>query len=229
MKPKAEKAEKPARRVRRPAAEARERILDAAERRLQTAGPAGIRLQEIAADVGIAHPTILHHFGSREGLVEAVVLRALEGIQREVIASVAQAVHAPDGLELIRRIMTTLGDRGHARLLAWLALEGRPQDDPSQMLRALAEVMHTRRLAETGLEAPFEDTLFVVVLTSFALVGEGILGTATWDSAGLGNDRAAPSRFQRWLAELLEDRLHRLPAPTPAPAAKAPRRKATRG
>jgi len=37
-------------------------------------------LQEIAADVGVSHSTILHHFGSREALVEAVVTRALDGL-----------------------------------------------------------------------------------------------------------------------------------------------------
>ena len=39
-------------RKRRTAEVARSAILDAAERRLIAAGPAGIRLQEVAADVG---------------------------------------------------------------------------------------------------------------------------------------------------------------------------------
>src|SRR5688572_5204467 len=66
-------------RVRRTAGAAREAILDAAEKRLAEGGPAGLRIQEIARDVGISHPTLLHHFGSRAALVEAVVDRALEG------------------------------------------------------------------------------------------------------------------------------------------------------
>ena len=57
-------------RVRRTAEDARAAILDAAERRLGATGPGGIRLQEVAADVGVSHSTVLHHFGSREGLVE---------------------------------------------------------------------------------------------------------------------------------------------------------------
>ena len=60
-------------RRRRSAAETRDAILEAAERRLVDGGPEAIRLQEIAADAGISHPAILHHFGSREGLVEAMV------------------------------------------------------------------------------------------------------------------------------------------------------------
>ena len=56
-------------RVRRTAEEAKMMILDAAERRLRELGPAGIKLQELAADVGVSHPAILHHFGSRDRLV----------------------------------------------------------------------------------------------------------------------------------------------------------------
>ena len=57
---------------RRTAEETRAAILDAAERRLKASGPASIRLQDVAAEAGISHPAVLHHFGSREGLVQAV-------------------------------------------------------------------------------------------------------------------------------------------------------------
>src|SRR5688572_13499763 len=113
-----------AKRVRRSAVVAHEQILDAADKRLAAHGPQGIRLQEIAADVGVSHPTILHHFGSREALVEAVVDRALASVQRDVVAAFTREPLDPTkSSDLIRRIMTTLGDRGHARLMAWLALE----------------------------------------------------------------------------------------------------------
>jgi len=191
-------------RVRRSAEEARALILDAAEKRLASGGPDGIRLQELAADLGISHPTILHHFGSREALVEAVVERALDAVQRDVLASItSDQFETEDASALLRRVMRTLGDRGHARLLAWLALSGRPDNDPAHMLRALADVMHGRRVEETGHDAPREDTLFMVVLTSYALLAEGILGPTTWDSAGLGGDAGAPERFRAWLVDLL--------------------------
>lgn len=199
---------RPKKRVRRTAEEARELILDAAEKRLATAGPASIRLQELATDVGISHPTILHHFGSREALVEAVVQRALDGVQRDVVASLASGqFQTEDASQMFHRVMHTLGDRGHARLLAWLALSGRSGDDPAHMLSALADVMHARRVQETGLQASREDTLFMVVLASYALAAEGILGPTTWNSAGLGDDPTAPARFRSWLVELLHQHM----------------------
>jgi AcrR family transcriptional regulator len=196
-------------RQRRSAEEAHEQILDAAERRLAEGGPSGIRLQEIAADVGVSHPTILHHFGSREGLVQAVVQRALAGVRDEIVRVVSErALDASEGAELVRMTAATLGDRGHARLMAWLALEGRTPEDAPQLLRGLAGAMHARRVVETGTEAPPEDTLFMVLLVSLALFGEGVLGDAMRKSAGLEGDATAPARFHGWLARVIEQHLH---------------------
>jgi hypothetical protein len=46
-----------------------------------------------------------------------------------------------------------------------------------------------------------------VVLSSLALFGEAVAGRASFDAAGLADDRAAPRRFREWLAELLEAHL----------------------
>jgi AcrR family transcriptional regulator len=171
---------------------------------------------DIAVDVGIAHPTILHHFGSREGLVEAVVDRSLRGIQSTVVGALAAApFDDTDAGALLGLVMRELAERGQARLLAWLALEGRPQIDPARMLRRIAEAMHQKRLAETGRDAPLEGTLFVVVLSALALVGEAILGPAIWDSADLAGDATAPERYHAWLVRLLAENLHTAATPPP--------------
>src|SRR5882672_5449363 len=69
------------------AVEARARILDAAERRLAEVGPEGLRLTELAAELGVSHPAILHHFGSREELVAAVVAAAIARLDARLIAA----------------------------------------------------------------------------------------------------------------------------------------------
>jgi AcrR family transcriptional regulator len=208
-------------RVRRSAEEARELILDAAEKRIEEVGPGGLRLQEIANDAGISHPTILHHFGSREGLVNAVVQRSLEQVQRDVASSfAADSFEAPDAAELLGKVARTVQTRGHARLLTWLALEGHQPNDPARMLSALADVLHARREAELG-PAPREDTLFLVVLSSLVVLAEATLGPGTWESAGLAGDANAPSRFHEWLVRVLREHMH---APvTPPPAKRASR------
>jgi AcrR family transcriptional regulator len=213
----------PPKRVRRSAEEAHEQILDAADKRLAQSGPSGIRLQEIARDVGVSHPTILHHFGSREGLVEAVVDRALAGLREKVVGIfMERALDAGEGEKLVRQIMGTLGDQGHARLMAWLTLEGRAPGDPAKLLAALAQAMHARRVTETSTAAPPEDTLFMVMLVALALFGEGVLGDNVFDSAGLGSDPDARERFHGWLVRLIERHLHDAAI---APDAKPPPRR----
>ena len=198
--------------MRRSAEEARVTILDAAEKRLNEVGPAGLRLQEIAADVGMTHPTILHHFGSREGLVNAVVQRSLEGLQGDVMrAFTAQTFEAADAADLLGRVATTLQGQGHARLLTWLALEGHPTTDPGKMLKVLAEVLHARREAQQG-PSPFEDTLFLLVLSSLVVLAETTLGPGTWDSAGLASDPTTPKRFHAWFVEMLREHMARPPS-----------------
>ena len=62
--------ENPPRRRRRTAEVARREILDAAKQRLMEGGPDNVRLKLIGEDVGLSHSSILHHFGSRDGLME---------------------------------------------------------------------------------------------------------------------------------------------------------------
>ena len=66
-----------ARRRRFPAAQARARILAAAERKLAEVGPEQLRLTDLAAELGVSHQAILHHFGSREELVPRTIAGAL--------------------------------------------------------------------------------------------------------------------------------------------------------
>jgi AcrR family transcriptional regulator len=194
-------------RVRRSADQARALILDAAETRLLEQGPAGLRLQEIAHDVGVSHPTILHHFGSREALVQEVVLRALQGIGRDVAAWFGTAdFEASDVSRLLQGISQTL-TKGHARILAWLVLEGRAPSDQSYLLRGMAEAMHGHIVGHHRAPARPDDALFIVVLTALVMWAEGVMGPLVWESAGLSNDPRASDRFHKWLANLLREYL----------------------
>ena len=75
-------------------------------------------------------------------------------------------------------------------------------------LSTLAAVMHGRRVATTASQAPAEDTLFMVMLVSLALFGEGVLGASVLDSAGLARDADARERFHAWIVRLVEAHLH---------------------
>src|SRR5260370_42078020 len=65
-------ARRTAKRIRRTPEAAKLAILEAAERRLIEDGPDGVRVQHIAADLGITGAALPYPFGSRETLIDAV-------------------------------------------------------------------------------------------------------------------------------------------------------------
>ncbi len=197
-----------ARRKRRSPEEARARILDAAERRLAEGGPEAIRLKDIAADLGISHPAILHHFGTRDGLVAELETRAMTRLQDDLL----ERIEASAG-EGFARAFATLGDAGHARLLAWRILSKGPEGvhDEVRMLHTLGDAYHAERCeaarAEGRTEPSREDTAFWVRLAALALFGEALIGPMLTESADFGDVDATRQRFQGWLAALF-DREH---------------------
>jgi TetR/AcrR family transcriptional regulator len=54
-----------------------DRILEAARGEFAQHGFGGARLQDIAARARLSHPTLLYHFGSKEGLYAAVIEQAM--------------------------------------------------------------------------------------------------------------------------------------------------------
>lgn len=105
--------------------QARERLLDATVQQSLTNGIVDLSLREIASAIGTSHRMLIYHFGSREGLLVAVV--------REVEARERQAMTATDmSLAAARRLWDRLADpslRSQERLFFEIyshALLGRP-------------------------------------------------------------------------------------------------------
>lgn len=221
--------DRPKRRRRTPES-ARRVILDAAGQRLTRDGPDGLRLQSIAADLGIAHSSILHHFGSREGLLEALSTDAFDALDRDLRA----ALESGDGSEaqasnLLERVARTLRDQGHARLLAWQIMSGRlPRGDEDaseeasdRMLARIADVVHRVRLEharDQGIVAPeLEDSRYFVLLMAYSLFAEALAGNTFMASAGLEGSESEHHGFLDWLAERSQEMI------LPMTSATAPR------
>jgi AcrR family transcriptional regulator len=169
-------------------------------------------LQELAADVGVSHPAILHHFGSREDLLRAVMDRALSGLRADLLATVTSTGRDHiDVAEQIEHVFDVLGRHGQARLMAWFALAGerperRADEEFDFFIHELATLVHQRRLERFAEEdrpaPPVEDTLFTILLATLALLGDALLGESARASSGLLDDDAGP-RFRQWFAELI--------------------------
>jgi len=199
-------------RKRRTAEDARTAILDAAEQRLVASGPAGIRLQEVAGDVGLSHPTLLHHFGSREGLVEAVVARALDNLHAPLLEAVRGSPQGPDQLtKILDGVFEALAAHGHGRAFLWLALSGYAPTMEALRVQTLAEAVHAVRTEHRKGEDPmptFEDTYFTVLLPALALLAMSVTGRPGHEGEG-DDEVCGATRFRAWLARLIHEHLEK--------------------
>ncbi|MFZ0679703.1 TetR/AcrR family transcriptional regulator [Candidatus Binatus sp.] len=201
---------------RRSAAQTRDAILEAAERRLVDGGPEAIRLQEIAADAGISHPAILHHFGSREGLVEAMVLRGIGRLQAQFLEGWPSAKE-PDVEGVLDRFYDVASRRGIARMLAWLILSGHSNETMTPgVFKPAAERMHAgrvRRAQSEGRRSPdLENTLFAATHLFILVLGDSLFGPSVRRAIGLGSSADSTKRYRRWLSKAIERMETRRPA-----------------
>jgi TetR/AcrR family transcriptional regulator, repressor for neighboring sulfatase len=192
-------------RTRRSAAEARQRILEVAQRELLRVGPEALRLTDLARQLGLSHPAILHHFGSREGLVAAVVQHSMHALTQQLMAAFEPPnVQRIDRFELIDLVARVCREGGLARLLAFLLLHDRERSEPSSgelPLKPLVDTAHELR-QRFGHPASYEETRFEIQLIAVVLLGDAIFGDAVRVATG-AREQLASAEFRRRLTQLL--------------------------
>jgi AcrR family transcriptional regulator len=200
--------EKPPKRVRRTADEAKRVILDAAQALISSTGPGGLRLQDIAAEVGLTHPVILHHFGSREGLMRALNERILEDLRRRLTSTLADAAEpSPDLVDRLLENVFTVFRGGLAQRLVWLGADAVPADDPpAAIFGSFVDAMHEQRLNVLPSDpAPGRpDTEMLVYLVTVAALGDAVFGSDLLGTANGIDSATAEKRFRSWLSRLLQ-------------------------
>src|SRR2546423_4004730 len=192
-------------RLRRTPEEARRLILDTAQELIARSGPEGLRLQEIAAAAGISHPLILHHFGSREGLVRALVQQAVDELRDKLIPAMGSAESSLE--QELDQVFDAYRD-GLAQRLAWLAtIDPTGEAVGPAIMRDIADTLHARRVAAAppGAVPDRADTESLVHLIAVAAFGDALVGARLWRSAGLPPTRDTEQRFRAWLAALIRE------------------------
>ena len=197
------------RRVRRTPDVAQRLILDAAEKSLVEGGPAAVRVQVIARQLGISDAAIHHHFGSRQGLLEALLRRAGRGL-RDAIGEILDNWDGdPSGLRRVADLIAaTYADGGYARLALWLTInDWRGSSRGSGMFDPLVDAVHAARLQAARLHgAPRprrEDSAYGVTLLNMAFVAEPLVGEAFLRAVDIVPDNESRARFHRWLVRQL--------------------------
>lgn len=190
-------------RIRRTSEDARALILDAAEACMTKAGPAGLRLQDVAEVAGVSHPTILHHFESREGLIRAVHLRSIDRLRETLTAAMTGA---DASIRPIEATFAAFRD-GLAQRILWMLQSGPPPPGaPLTVFETMVEHLHALRLrlAEPGETVDIEDSRAIIHLTVIAAFGDAVLGQRLRRSATPEADAEGAARFADWFARLID-------------------------
>ncbi len=190
-------------RVRRSAEDARRLILEAAEKQLAERGPDGVQVQEVARDVGVVPATVLHHFGSRDGLLGELMSFGAGRLEARLAELVSAA--EPNLATLAEDLVELYASRGYAALYASLATRrrsrGRKRSPFAPLIQRLGE---TRGLKTARLR---ERAAFAVLALNLVAFAEAHVGRPLRASVGLGGDDAVRARFIRWLGGVLDREL----------------------
>ena len=197
-------------RTRRTVEQARASILDAAEQVVREVGPAGLRITAVAERANMAHPNVLHHFGSREGLLRALTSRTVQRATDRVVGAMAESVRAEpeERVAALTRVLDAMDEGDQGRLLAWLLISGRAGEFERPDMEPLVQVAHEWRTAALG-PGKIEDTRKLVLLSAMALVGDAVTGEGLVESLGLGQGEKGRRAFRAWLAKFLLEQASR--------------------
>lgn len=185
-------------RKRRTADEAKQLILNTAERRLGEMGLQGLNIVGVANEAGISHATLIHHFGNAEGMRSALADHMTEHLIADVMGALDQDVPAK---QLFEDLFRTLSGGGHAKLLAWMAVEegtstAHTQKSFDSLIRACADRLETFDI---------EQVRNIVFLVAATAIGANI---ATAMPTLIGMNRASVEAFPEWFARQVEHLHH---------------------
>ncbi|MEV0292056.1 helix-turn-helix domain-containing protein [Nocardia sp. NPDC050710] len=183
-------------RVRRPPDEARRLILDAAERLLAEGGVAAVQVRAIATRVGMTDAGVNHHFGNRDGLLEALLRHGGRKIRDGVEAVLASWLERGADLGELIDALAVLYRRGYGELAVALHAAGW-RDEGSGMLDPVVDALHALR--PDAADIPVDDTRLAVAALHQALAIEPLYGPEFRRSAGLtGRAATTPDPQLRW-------------------------------
>lgn len=183
--------------------QAQNAILDAAEEMMIDVGPAGLRISAVAKKAGMAHPNIIHHFGSREGLIDALAERVGKRATERITKAIKDATDAApeDRVNAMTHVLDTAYPGNEGKAAVWLHLSGAKSSLKSNMEK-IVQLSHSLRQTIDP-DASLENTNRLVMLVTLALVGEVVSGHGVKGALGFGYGDESRAHFRLWLTEIL--------------------------
>ncbi len=178
----------PRARLRRTSEGAQDNILAAAEKILVESGPQNLKLVEVARRAGVVNATVLHHFGSIDGVQAALMTRMIADLVSRILAVTDQVTDpAAFATQSTEALFDAFEAKPVARLAAWLELTGESRR-LTTVREAVRSVLSTRMVEQTGMPVSVVED-FILLCLSMAL-GAGLFGGTLGSLLGRPESRA---------------------------------------
>lgn len=178
----------PRARLRRTSEGAQDNILAAAEKILVESGPQNLKLVEVARRAGVVNATVLHHFGSIDGVQAALMTRMIADLVSRILAVTDQVTDpAAFATQSTEALFDAFEAKPVARLAAWLELTGESRR-LTTVREAVRSVLSTRMVEQTGMPVSIVED-FILLCLSMAL-GAGLFGATLGSLLGRPESRA---------------------------------------
>jgi AcrR family transcriptional regulator len=170
-------------RRRRSAEEARAEALASARRILLEEGPNAVTLQNVAADIGMVHSNLLHHFGSAGELQLALMVMMVRDLTLALEEAVAHLQANGSPRALIDIVFDAFDKGGAGRLAAWIALSGnmRHLESIQQSIDGLVKAIREKFGKEDTAELGVPSAVLFIALLAF---GDAVVGDRLKDMLG---------------------------------------------
>ena len=167
-------------RIRRTPEQSRANILSSAERLLTEQGPQTLRLADVAKEAGVANATVLHHFGTIDGVHTALMERMIAELVEKVMA-----IELTEDTEVSRaQALTTLFEafeqKQASKLAAWLELTHQA-GRLTNVRQVVRDVTRTKFHHQNVPEDVVEDVMLVCITLA---LGVGLFGQTLSEMLG---------------------------------------------
>jgi TetR/AcrR family transcriptional regulator, repressor for neighboring sulfatase len=170
---------KPAPRRRLTAENAKETILGAAEAILNAHGPQGLKLADIAKGAKVTNGNVLHHFGTVEGVHDALMTRLVDRLIAKIL-KIAQSPWTEDQRMTmsIREIFEAFEDKSTCRLAAWLVMSDRTKrlDEMRSAIERVHSEFNQARAKGPRAHVPEDAVKGFMTLCIMNALGAGLFG-----------------------------------------------------
>lgn len=170
------KIDKPRRRRRTPE-EARREAITSARKLLLSGGPDAMTLAAVAADIGVTHANLIHHFGSAAGLQSALMGSMVLDLTEALDAAIVR-LRTDEGapLELVNSVFDAFASGGAGRLAAWIALSGDLSHLEPVREAVLALVAAVQEKFSDDSEAARQKISSAVLFIALSAFGDALIG-----------------------------------------------------